>query len=215
MDKYDIVLDLIEHPEKYSQAEATRLLSDSEVHELYDLLCKTESAIKANRKTPMPNVDAEWQAFAAQHLGKSTRFLRFTNRRAASITAGILTSLAAVAICIAVSVSVSNKANNEVEIAEKNPATTEAGINTTATTPVDSTATATSPIQFENAPLSEILEAVANQYNISIQYRNSSAASLRLYYRLDPQLTLDEIIEQLNTFEQLNLHIENHTLIVD
>lgn len=40
MDKYDIVLDLIEHPAEYTPEKIEEMLSDPETREIYNLLCK-------------------------------------------------------------------------------------------------------------------------------------------------------------------------------
>ena len=56
--KYDVVLDIIEHPENYTPEQLTEILSDSETREIYNLLCKTDSAIEAGREI---DVDAEWE----------------------------------------------------------------------------------------------------------------------------------------------------------
>ena len=47
MDKYGIVLDLIEHPDKYTPQQIEILLSDSETRAIYNLLCKTQSSLKS------------------------------------------------------------------------------------------------------------------------------------------------------------------------
>lgn len=50
---------------------------------------------------------------------------------------------------------------------------------------------------------------------MTVSYRTSEAAGLHLYYKLDPTLPLSEIVEQLNTFEQLNIRLDGETIIVD
>ena len=67
MDKYNIVLDLIEHPERYTDERINEFLSDPETKEIYDLLCKTETAIKMQAT---PDVDAEWRKFSRRNFVK-------------------------------------------------------------------------------------------------------------------------------------------------
>ena len=45
--KYDLVFDLIEHPENYTSEQLAKILSDPETREFYRLLCLTDSAIEA------------------------------------------------------------------------------------------------------------------------------------------------------------------------
>ena len=63
--KYDVVLDIIEHPENYTPEQLTEILSDSETREIYNLLCKTDSAIEAGREI---DVDAEVETFRRNML---------------------------------------------------------------------------------------------------------------------------------------------------
>ena len=58
MDKYDLVLDIIEHSEKYSSEQLAEIMSEPETREIYNLLCKTESAIKDSEE---PDVSNEWE----------------------------------------------------------------------------------------------------------------------------------------------------------
>ncbi len=70
MDKYDQILDLIEHPENYSPQQIEALMADEELREVYDLMCETGSALY----TPQPvDVEAEWKSFSSRHLRKRFR----------------------------------------------------------------------------------------------------------------------------------------------
>ena len=69
----------------------------------------------------------------------------------------------------------------------------------------DSVAAVDDPILFEDVPLQTILFEVGKIYGVEVRYNNRRTASLHLYYRLDPHLSLDEIIRQLNNFDQINI----------
>ena len=47
MDKYDLVLDIVEHPEKYTSEQLAEIMSDPDTKEGYNMLCKVDSAIEA------------------------------------------------------------------------------------------------------------------------------------------------------------------------
>ena len=73
MDKYELVLDIIEHPENYTPERLTEIMSDPETREIYNILCKTDSAVAANKGV---DVDAEWDEFARKHnVRRRRRFL--------------------------------------------------------------------------------------------------------------------------------------------
>ena len=62
--KWDMLLNLLEHPEKYSETQKDELLGDEEVSELYQQLVETRQSLdfaKSKEKMKMPSIDAEWE----------------------------------------------------------------------------------------------------------------------------------------------------------
>ena len=60
--KWDMLLDLLEHPEKYSETQKDELLGDEEVNELYQQLVETRQSLdfaKSKEKMKMPSIDAD------------------------------------------------------------------------------------------------------------------------------------------------------------
>ena len=211
--KYDLVFDIIDHPEKYSADRLSEILSDSETREIYTLICKTDSAIEANKPV---NVDAEWELFSQTHtVSRRRHAFAWFGSRAASIAAIICTSIAAVAAGIAATVVV-------IEF-KSAPAETDRGQNLTApnatlsastTIPTDTAGVDPTPIMFENDSLENIMEAIGRTYNVAVSFDSKEVAALHLYYKLDPALTLDEIVSQLNTFKQIHICQEADTLYI-
>ena len=104
MDKYDLVLDIVEHPEKYTSEQLAEIMSDPDTKEVYNMLCKVDSAIEAEKDI---NVDAEWENFSEKHTAHSpTQILFGSASRAASIAGIICTSIVAVLAGIAFTVTV-------------------------------------------------------------------------------------------------------------
>ena len=71
------------------------------------------------------------------------------------------------------------------------------------------------PIMFENEPLDAIMKEVAAAYGVEVKFNNREVASLHLYYKLDTSLPLNEVVEQLNTFEQINIKQYGNLLNID
>ncbi|MFA4087158.1 MAG: DUF4974 domain-containing protein, partial [Paramuribaculum intestinale] len=71
------------------------------------------------------------------------------------------------------------------------------------------------PVMFENEPLEKIMKEVAGAYGVDVRFDNREAALLHLYYKFDPSLPLTEIVEQLNTFEQINIKHNGNILTID
>ena len=62
--KWDMLLGLLEHPEKYSEIQKDELLGDEEVNELYQQLVETRQSLdfaKSKEEMKMPSIDAEWE----------------------------------------------------------------------------------------------------------------------------------------------------------
>lgn len=212
MDKYDLVLDIIEHPDKYSSEQLAEIMSEPETREIYNLLCKTESAIKDSEE---PDVSSEWEKFSDSRLVRSRRVFSGFGNRAASIAAIVGSSIVAVAAGIAVTVSViDHKSEPFAENTAVAPSAVAISTDTTATK-CDTVNVYMTPVMFENEPLEKIMNEVAKTYRVEVKFKDENVASLHLYYKLDPSLTLNDVIEQLNTFEQINIRRNGNTLIID
>ena len=207
--KYALVLDIIEHPERYTEEKLNEIFSDSESREIYNLLCKTDSAIEADNAV---NVDAEWEAFSRKHAVNPRRYLLWFGSRAASIAALVCTSIVAVAAGIAVTVAVIERKPQSTTV---NDVDCLESADSLIIAPADTTISAAGPIMFENEPLEAIMETVARAYGVEVKFNSRETASLHLYYRLDPALPLDEVVSQLNTFERIDIKQEGDTLIID
>lgn len=212
MDKYDLVLDIVEHPEKYTSEQLAVIMSDPETKEIYNLLCKTDSAIKANKEI---NVDAEWEDFSKKYPVHSRRTFSWFGSRAASIAAIAGTSIVAVAAGIAVTVAVIDRKPEPIAESGVDAPSVVAASTDTVTVENDTVMVGLTPIMFENEPLEKIMKEVAGAYGVDVRFDNREAALLHLYYKFDPSLPLTEIVEQLNTFEQINIKHNGNILTID
>lgn len=208
MDKYDIVLDIIEHPENYTSGQLKEILSDPETRATYNLLCKTSQAINSRQE---PDIDAEWDKFTT-HTTHSRRSFLWYGNRAASIAAIVGTSIVAISACITITVSLINHSSKPDAV----DTTTMPATSATTTDSIinDSIGTTPKPILFENETLATIMTEISKVYGVEVEYNNKDAASLHLYYKFNPSLSLNEIIEQLNTFEQINIKQDGNHLTI-
>ena len=225
MDKYDLVLDIIGHPENFSQEQLKELLADKETREIYNLLCKTGSAV--NRECDSLDADAEWEAFKEKRLtgdggssakpARRIKLVSWLSSRAAStaIVIGLsITSIAAIGIGIKMMADRQQTTAKEAVAGVKPLAPAADGGDTIRTATRQKPAPA-EPIVFENATLETILTATGEYYGVSVRYANNEAKTLRLYFRLDASLPLAEIIGQLNTFDRINITLKDNTLTVN
>lgn len=221
MDKYELVLDLIEHPDRYAPELLEQLLADCEAREIYKALCLADSAVEAGRAI---DTEAEWGAFSPKLAARPRRrAFAWFGSRAASVAAVVCTSVVALAAGIAFAVSsVGRKAATETARVAKAEAAAHvrqapaavADSDSTAV-PVDTAQAVPAPVMFEDATLETIMQAVAARYGVRVRFGSKEVAALHLYYRFDPALPLDAIVSQLNTFRQIRITRSGQTLTID
>lgn len=179
MDKYDLVLDIIEHPGDYTAGQLHDILSDPEAKEIYTLLCKAGDAV---RRVDEPDVDAEWDAFSQSHPLPRRHYL-WRGSRAATVAAIVGTSLVAVAagivFTVALTVHKPDPVVGEVAVtsSDMSVATDSLGARK------DTLKVNLAPVMFENEPLEKIMKEVSAAYGVEVKFNNLETAKLHLYYR--------------------------------
>ncbi len=213
MDKYEIVFDIIEHPERYSDDQIKELFADKEIAETYNLVCKIHASVKSNSSAV--NVDDEWQRFSKRYRLQSKPDRRPILGRVAAIAVVSLSSIVALALGLAVKNSFISKESNITAYAK----TQDEAIMVPHTVSADSInediPNVAEPILFEDATLEDIMQIIGRHYGMEVRFRNDAAASLRLYYKFEPDHTIEETIESLNVFDGINIIIDDNMLFVD
>lgn len=55
---------------------------------------------------------------------------------------------------------------------------------------------------------------MAGYYGVTVKFNQDAAKSLLLYFEWDQSLPLNEVVEQLNNFEQINITLTDKALTV-
>lgn len=216
-DNIDRLLDALEHPENYSDTEVEQLLTDPEAREIYDMLHKA-----ADVSSPVPeiNLDEEWLRFEAKQPKRSPlifRWLSFVaSRNAAAVVIALVGTLAVVAVTIGVThYFIADKELAQTEQTEPRKQTDIANANVA---PTDTIPSETTPlpetIVFKGENLERILADIAEYYGAAVKFNQDAAKFLKLYFEWDQSLPLNEVVEQLNNFEQINITLTDKVLIV-
>ena len=243
--KWDLLLDLLEHPEKYSETQKDELLGDEEVNELYQQLVETRQSLdfaKSKEEMKMPSIDAEWEKLKyemklkekqqkddmkqkeemsqnaeTQQTAKSFP-LWSPMRKVAAVAAVLVVSgitFAAIHLVIR-SHQPSDKNNTELVASHKDSIQqVSAPQKSNIEEKTDSASLAQLPLVYENAELQNILTPIAGHFHLQVTYQNESARHIRLFLQLEKNMSLDDIIELMNHFEKVNIRHEGQTLIVE
>lgn len=216
-DSIDRLLNALEHPENYSDAEVEQLLSDPETHEVYEMLHK---AADASAPVPEINIDDEWRRFEAKQPKRRSNILRWlsfvASRNAAAVVIALVGTLAVVAATIGVThyfIADKEMAQTEKSEPQKQTAIADSKVAPTDTIPAETTSLA-EIIVFKGENLERILADMARYYGVTVKFNRDAAKSLQLYFEWDQSLPLNEVVEQLNNFEQINIILTDKVLTV-
>lgn len=232
--KWDMLLDLLEHPEKYSETQKDELLGDEEVNELYQQLVETRQSLdfaKSKEKMKMPSIDAEWEKLKEEKQQKDEMKQNVETQQTAKLLPlwSPMRKVAAVAAVLVVSGitfaaihlvtrshQASDKNNTELMASQKDSIQQVAAPQKSSIEEkTDSANLAQLPLVYENAELQNILTPIAGHFHLQVTYQNESARHIRLFLQLEKNMSLDDIIELMNHFEKVNIRHEGQTLIVE
>jgi len=226
--KWDLLLDLLEHPEKYSETQKDELLGDEEVNELYQQLIETRQSLdfaKSKEKMKMPSIDAEWEKLKdetkqnaeTQQTAKQLPLWSPMRKVAAVAAVLVVSGITFAAIHLVTrSHQPSDKNNTELVASHKDSIQqVSAPQKSNIEEKTDSASLAQLPLVYENAELQNILTPIAGHFHLQVTYQNESARHIRLFLQLEKNMSLDDIIELMNHFEKVNIRHEGQTLIVE
>lgn len=232
--KWDMLLDFLEHPEKYSETQKDELLGDEEVNELYQQLIETRQSLdfaKSKEEMKMPSIDAEWEKLKeekqqkeemsqnaeTQQTAKSFPLLSPMRKVAAVAAVLVASGITFAAIHLVTrSHQASDNSNTELVSSRKDSIQqVSAPQKSNIEEKTDSASLAQLPLVYENAELQNILTPIAGHFHLQVTYQNESARHIRLFLQLEKNMSLDDIIELMNHFEKVNIRHEGQTLIVE
>ncbi|MCW4102112.1 MAG: DUF4974 domain-containing protein [Segatella copri] len=232
--KWDMLLNLLEHPEKYSETQKDELLGDKEVNELYQQLIETRQSLDfamSKEKMKMPSIDAEWEKLKEEKQQKEEMSQNAETQQTAKLFSlwSPMRKVAAVAAVLVVSGITfaaihlvtrshqpSDNSNTELVASQKDSIQqVSAPQKSNIEEKTDSASLAQLPLVYENAELQNILTPIVGHFHLQVTYQNESARHIRLFLQLEKNMSLDDIIELLNHFEKVNIRHEGQTLIVE
>lgn len=214
-DKLCKVLDMIDHPERYTDEMIHELLLDPECADYYNAISITKSGIeakKASSECDEEMTNAEWKRFEQKNYPKRQPAHRFTWHRIAAIFIGcaVLSALAVASWNILAPKDVTGIAKTS---ALKTPAHNANKLATDSATRTDSLATAQIRT-FDNARLADIIDEVAKYYGANVQYEDKSVMELRLQLSWDKSAGVEGFISTLNYFDKVHAEYDNNTIIL-
>ncbi len=208
-EKIQLLLDMQEHPERFSEQALQTMLDDPEVRELMEATAQLKQAMMSDENN-VNDVDAEWQRFAQTHLTEQKQERSWLKIAATFI--GILMMSGIVFAAIHIIRHVSNVG------VESHPPIQETTIANPHQLPADTLKTDSIPpkvVRYDEATLEKILTDMADYYGLSLIWKSEDAKTLRLFYVWNRQLSASESTKQLNNFERFHLELNDSIITVE
>ena len=210
-EKIQLLLDMQEHPENYSEQALKTMLKDPEVRELMEATELLKQAmIWENARKSTVNVDAEWQRFAGQHIADSKP--RRGWMKVAAVFLGVLFVSGITFAAIHIVRMVNSQKSQTVQTEQ--PMTAKASTTIPADT-VKTDTIAPKIIRYDEATLQKILTDMGEYYRLRVELRNEDAKTLRLFFQWNQRQEASKVLEQLNTFERIHLVLNDSTIIAE
>lgn len=224
MDKFEKILDIIDHQEKYSDEEIREILQDEECRKLYQTIVEVDSALES--PSPIINVDEEWEKFcqkhqlqeeATQNAAQEAASHPITSWRklAASIAGFVLISgiaFAAIHTYIKRSQEPTQvTADTHPEVIKSDSAKQVAAKDSLTHSKPEKPAIHKT---FENVAFEQMISEIASYYDLQVKFENNEDKTLRLYYEWNSHSSIENIVKELNQFENVNIELQQNELIV-
>ena len=206
MDKLEILLDMTEHPDRYTEDQMQELLADEDVRKHYQMMVwlresqdPSRSSLKEREKRPSPTSPLKGEAFSLP-----LRVVRMGRYAAAFVGAVVMAGLLFAAV--RPFLNSPSEAENASSAGDEAPSLTEGQGEGLLQEGL---------VVFQDAPLDSILTVVAQHYGKVVLFRNEEVRTMRLIMTWQPADSLGEFIGRLNMFEGLQLTLQADTLIVE
>ena len=241
------LLELQDHPEQLTDEQMQQILADDEMRQLVQQLGIAKRAFKHDELVDdTPDMEAEWEKFAASHANELTNAARAEGKLACTmpckeeeddseldaldeeehkprflaffaphkIAASFIGVLLASGIAFAAIQIVRN-----INTAKPQQPTTEqtADIKPVISLPADTIKADTitvEPYIFNNVPLDSMLTVIAEAHGVQVEFENDATRELRFHFVWKREDSLSRVVEKLNTFEAVNIGMEDKTLVV-
>lgn len=211
MNKFDQLLDAIDHPEKYSRKELEEILQDPETAEIYSMLCNLRA--QDDNFTPIDSnrIDLEWRKFNSGSKRKPIWQRLFKLKSSAAVVVALVScSVLAVGIVAGINSTKAKTLTNTEPVEEK---ALHIASETSIVYP-DTVSKLPGALIFEDETLYDMLVKLAPSYKVNLNFKSDQAKKIQLYFKWDETITIEDLVEQLNTFDRIRVQLNDDTLTV-
>ncbi len=210
IERKKIIDKIISAPGELTPEEINAIKADTQLSKVYKEMCLTAAALFSAPEPDSEEVEQEFKRFASESLRRRSFGPLSLRQVAAAASIVILAGLA-----VGAGITIHRKTITENENA---PALVA---NTSVPEIYGDTATAKEPPVpgqglevFENQRLDSILTRIAAIHTCRVEYLPEANRELRLYFKWEKDDALEDVVEMLNTFDQINLTLHDNIITV-
>ena len=197
------LLEMLEHPEAYSEQEIHDLIHhDEATRQAYEWMVTARQSYRQKEAERPADVDAAWQRFQKAHpqpKGRGMLVPSFYKKIAAIFLAAAFLGGLAWAISGPLTSSKEEKRQPAQVITPLPHREGQGG----------------GSVRFDGLRLDSILTAVSEHYGKTVCYRNEEPRAMKLITTWNPADSLSAFIEHLNRFDYLHLTLQGDTIFVE
>ena len=241
------LLELQDHPEQLTDEQLQQILAEDEMRHLVQQLGFAKRAFKHDAlKNDTPDVEGEWEKFAANHSEELTNAARAEGKLACTMPCKeeedesqleildegeykprlraylaprkIAASFIGVLLASGIAFAAIQVVRNISTPKPQQPTTEQTtDINPVTSLPADTVKADTisvEPYIFNNVPFDSMLTAIATAHGVGVEFENEAVRHLRFHFVWKREDSLSRVVEKLNTFEAVNIGMEDKTLVV-
>ena len=241
------LLELQDHPEQLTDEQLQQILADDEMRKLVKQLGFAKRALKHDElNNDTPDVEGEWEKFAASHSEELTNAARAEGKLACTMPCKeeedesqleildegeykprlraylaprkIAASFIGVLLASGIAFAAIQVVRNISTPKPQQPTTEQTtDIDPVTFLPADTVQADTisvEPYIFNNVPLDSMLTAIATAHGVGVEFENEAVRQLRFHFVWKREDSLSRVVEKLNTFEAVNIGMEDKTLVV-
>ena len=241
------LLELQDHPEQLTDEQLQQILADDEMRHLVQQLGFAKRAFKHDAlKNDTPDVEGEWEKFAASHSEELTNAARAEGKLACTmpckeeedesqleildegeykprlraylaprkIAASFIGVLLVSGIAFAAIQVVRNLSATKPQLPSTEQVIDTKPVTSLPADTVQADTISVEPYIFNNVPLDSMLTAIATAHGVGVKFENEAARHLRFHFVWKREDSLSRVVEKLNTFEAVNIGMEDKTLVV-
>ena len=185
------------HPERYTDEQLDEMLNETNI--------------------PVPDIEAEWHKFLDKPSGRAEREAKHFPQKQRSwgwmqIAAMFIGVLMLSGIAYAAVHVISNiESKPKVAVTDRKPDVKKVK----KTYGMEVAPTQKAPVIYNNVELEQIMQYIADGYDVKVEFKNEAARTLRFYLQWEADDTLQEIIDKINHFEKVHLTLTDETITIE